>query len=266
MIYLANNAMNPTATTVYGNVFQWGRKAAIPRSGNTQQGAVSDPAPNHTDFIYNTSSPYNWYNGASPDALWGNGSAITAATPGAGSVLYNGNYYQRPVKTANDPCPAGWRLPTQDEWERLGDYNCNPTSGGGSVYSIPATGKATTTGFTWVPVVCANGECRPNGTWTSQSTRSGYVIYRTSDLAGHTITTATDLIDDLPVEPYLFLPATGYRHNINGAQDGTGGNGYYWSSSINGTNAYRLTLGGSYFYPDDSSYRAYGFSVRCVRE
>ena len=67
----------------------------------------------------------------------------------------------------------------------------------------------------------------------------------------------------------LFLPAAGLLYSNSGELAYTSSNGYYWSSSPNyGGNNYADYL---YFYsgnvyPPNSCYRAYGFSVRCVRD
>ena len=63
----------------------------------------------------------------------------------------------------------------------------------------------------------------------------------------------------------LFLPAAGLR----GSNSGESSNGYYWSSSpsYGGSNsAGFLYFYSGYVYPLGSNYRAYGFSVRCVRD
>ena len=67
----------------------------------------------------------------------------------------------------------------------------------------------------------------------------------------------------------LFLPAAGLRNRNSGELAYTSSNGFYWSSSPNyGGYSYAGYL---YFYsgnvyPPNSCYRAYGFSVRCVRD
>ena len=71
---------------------------------------------------------------------------------------------------------------------------------------------------------------------------------------------------DNNVETYesaLKLPSAGYRSRTNGLLNNQGTYGYYWSSTVSGTNA-RL-----YFY-STAAYatyfnRAYGFSVRCLK-
>src|SRR5574344_1988880 len=62
----------------------------------------------------------------------------------------------------------------------------------------------------------------------------------------------------------IFLPAAGYRYSDGGAYD-RGSFGRYWSSTPGGANAYGL-----YFSGGDAGMgnynRAYGFSVRCVKD
>ena len=67
----------------------------------------------------------------------------------------------------------------------------------------------------------------------------------------------------------LFLPAAGLRNNNSGELANTSSCGYYWSSSpyYGGDNsAGNLYLGPGNVSPIHFSNRAYGFSVRCVRD
>mgnify|MGYP000351461148 FL=1 len=67
----------------------------------------------------------------------------------------------------------------------------------------------------------------------------------------------------------LFLPAAGLRNNNSGELANTSSAGYYWSSSpdYGGNNsAGNLYLGPGNVSPIHFSNRAYGFSVRCVRD
>ena len=65
----------------------------------------------------------------------------------------------------------------------------------------------------------------------------------------------------------IWYPASGYRSGSDGSLYYVGDNGYCWSASPSSNYAYHL-----YFYcngrvdPSNGSYRAYGSSVRCVRE
>jgi hypothetical protein len=57
----------------------------------------------------------------------------------------------------------------------------------------------------------------------------------------------------------------GYRHYSVGSLGGVGSRGDYWSSSVSGADARKL-----YFISStasmSTSYRAYGFSVRCLKD
>ncbi len=63
-----------------------------------------------------------------------------------------------------------------------------------------------------------------------------------------------------------WFPSGGYRRSLYGTLGGVGGNGYYWSVSVNGTSAKYLNEGMSGVNPSAISNRAAGFSVRCVQE
>jgi hypothetical protein len=64
----------------------------------------------------------------------------------------------------------------------------------------------------------------------------------------------------------LKLHAAGYLYNSSGSLNGRGSVGYYWSSTHNST-VYSFYL---YFFSDfsclSSGNKAYGFSVRCLRD
>ncbi|MFA6704222.1 MAG: fimbrillin family protein, partial [Bacteroidales bacterium] len=63
-----------------------------------------------------------------------------------------------------------------------------------------------------------------------------------------------------------YWPAAGYRYCINGALYYAGLNGFYWSASPYSNHGYFLNFSSSSVYPSNNNYRAYGFSVRCVKE
>ena len=65
----------------------------------------------------------------------------------------------------------------------------------------------------------------------------------------------------------VFFPASGYRGNASGACNGVGSYGYYWSSAAySAAYAYNLYFTSGYVNPLYGRSRAYGFSVRPVRE
>jgi len=68
-------------------------------------------------------------------------------------------------------------------------------------------------------------------------------------------------------EKRIFLPAAGYRYNTSGTlDDDVGYIGFYWSNTeISSENAYHILFGMNSAYINSLS-RAYGFSVRCVKE
>jgi len=107
----------------YGALFQWGRKGDgheqrtspnYPTNNNSQEAGVVSGAgldangqivsghPAYGKFIKQNETPNDWCL-PQKDALWNSGTE------------------SNPVKTANDPCPAGWRVPTQAELQRLID-------------------------------------------------------------------------------------------------------------------------------------------------
>ena len=63
----------------------------------------------------------------------------------------------------------------------------------------------------------------------------------------------------------LKLTVAGYRDNSSASLASQGSFGYYWSSSVPGTYAYSLLFDASSVYPAGNNYRAYGFTVRCLK-
>ncbi len=85
-------ATSSTDADAYGDVYQWGRGAdghQLRTSGTTATLSNSDN-PGHGDFITNYTSPYDWRMPQNDD-LW------------------------QGVNGINNPCPAGYRLPTEAE-------------------------------------------------------------------------------------------------------------------------------------------------------
>ncbi|MBW2466970.1 MAG: hypothetical protein JRF02_06675, partial [Deltaproteobacteria bacterium] len=79
----------------YGYLYQWGRAAdghQFPEGGELTFTTSSSDTPGHGDFILTETSPFDW------------------------RVPQNNNLWQG-VNGTNNPCPAGFRLPTEAEWQ-----------------------------------------------------------------------------------------------------------------------------------------------------
>jgi len=94
-------------SAAYGDLYQWGRLADghEQRTSPTTTTLSSSNVPGHGNFITSSSSPYDW--------LFGQ----------------NGNLWQG-VHGINNPCPAGFRLPTDTEWQtELSTWSSNNSTG-----------------------------------------------------------------------------------------------------------------------------------------
>jgi uncharacterized protein (TIGR02145 family) len=173
-------ATSSTDAAAYGDLYQWGRAAdghesrtsattstnatsAVPNDGNAWDGF----------FITEGSSPYDWLT-PQDDNLW------------------------QGVSGTNNPCPSGYRLPTEAEWE------AERTS------------------------------------WSSNNAAGAFA------------------------SP-LKLPVAGHRYNGNGSLLNVGSYGFYWSSTVDGTNSRNLYFYSSYALMGSIS-RAIGLSVRCLKD
>lgn len=174
-------ATSSTDDAAYGDLYQWGRATeghesrtssntstnattAVPNAGNSWDGL----------FITEGSSPKDWLI-PQDNTLW----------QGEGGT--------------NNPCPSGFRIPTEAEWDA------------------------------------------ERASWGSQNAAGAF-------------------------GSVLKLTVGGDRSRINGSIVNIGNSGYYWSSTVNVTNACNLYFNSSSAYTNNCLVRAYGFSVRCIKD
>jgi len=112
-------ATSSTDADSYGDLYQWGRAADghQSRTSGTTVTLSTEDTPGHGDFITNGSSPYDWRNPQN-DNLW------------------------QGVNGTNNPCPSGYRLPTEAEWTAENDTWSAQTSAGAfaSPLKLPVAG------------------------------------------------------------------------------------------------------------------------------
>tara|TARA_B100000683_G_scaffold156557_1_gene151186 strand:- start:23 stop:859 length:837 start_codon:yes stop_codon:yes gene_type:complete len=168
-------ATSSTDSLAYGDLYQWGRGSDGHECRNSDTTSVLSEGdnPEHGDFIINNNSLWDWRSPQN-DSLW------------------------QGVDGINNPCPTGYRLPTEKEWEEEVE------------------------------------------SWTSEDHNGAY-------------------------GSVLKLPMAGFRSVSNGSLNSVGTYGYYWTSTVSGTNARRLDFGSSGAYVA-TGYRAVGLSVRCLKD
>ena len=163
-------------SAAYGDLFQWGRLNdghQTRTSGTTTTLSRSDN-PGHSNFIYCPVSYTDW------------------------RLPQNNNLWQG-VLGINNPCPSGWRLPTNTEWD---------------------TERAS---------------------WSQQNYNGAYASS-------------------------LKLTAAGDRVYNDASLANVGSRGLYWASTV-GTGAYARFLSfDSSGAVMNGTYRAFGFSVRCIQD
>jgi uncharacterized protein (TIGR02145 family) len=306
MEYLATHSFDALDAHVYGGLFQWGRKDwdyavdaenfrryGINTSGTGAKLYYSDwdkkiyattkqPSKNGVArFIYpDNTNEDNWYPNAKNthainDTLWGNGVEASSYrdkndkefTSGV-YLTETGKYYQQRVKTINDPCPEGWRVPTQDEFEMLINYDCTPYTAktGGMTTGSGVRTVETGHGLTWVKVD-NNGKSTGNLT---RDTNCGYAVYATAEwnsAADGYKDGSLALYDDSAPNPILFFPIAWFRSASNGGIYSDFVTGVYASSTIKGGKIHFLALTNDWVnaFSTNNEFRAHGYSIRCCR-
>ncbi|MFT5580764.1 MAG: hypothetical protein ACI9G9_000001, partial [Psychromonas sp.] len=133
-------ATSSTDAAAYGDLFQWGRldDKHQNRTSETTTTLSSTDTPGHDDFITKGSSPYDWRSGQN-NALWQGVSGI------------------------NNPCPTGYRIPTETEFtnERLSW----PTTNSAEAFASPL--KLTVGGFRFFSTAGLSSEGSAGVYWSS---------------------------------------------------------------------------------------------------
>ena len=167
-------ATSSTDVNSFGDLYQWGRRAdghqcrTSPLTGtNGEQSSIDQPA--NGNFILAPSAPYDW---RSPQ---------------------NANLWQG-VNGVNNPCPSGYRIPTEIE---------------------------------------INAE---RNSWSQNNSTGAFASPLKWSLAG----------------------------SRNGASVFGGGEGRYWSSTVNGIYSRQLYFNGNGYIADGN--RASGYAVRCIKD
>lgn len=167
-------AVSSTDAAAYGDLYQWGRgtDGHQSRTSATTSSLSSTDAPGNVGFILTSTATNDWRSPKN-DNLW------------------------QGVNGVNNPCPAGYRLPTETEWGA------------------------------------------ERSSWSSNNAAGAFA------------------------SP-LKLPMSGYRDYGSGSLNDAGANSFYWSSTVSSTDALYLSFadGGAF---TANHRRAYGFSVRCIK-
>lgn len=152
-------------------------------------------------------------------------------------------------KTIYDPCPIGYCVGQRQKFfgftYSAGTYGLNILHGAGGGYDSNINVVKYGTGTTLYDNYYKN-------------TPIGYRFKR----SGH-----DDNASIAQDKEGILFPSTGIISAQYGSSSYRGNSGYYWSSapySVGG--AYNLYFGSNYVYPQNGYYRAYGFSVRPLRE
>ncbi len=205
-----------TAADWYGDYYAWGETAPYYQNGDW----CAHPSHN-SNITFDNTVGYKWKNyldGTSTSWVgsldwkpYGNGTTLTSEYDAA-TVVWG----------------EGWRMPTQDEWQKL--YNNNT--------------------FEWLNT----GSTSTNVT-SFKAIAAGYLVVK-----GGKNSIALD------ASVYMFLPAAGYRNGtgVNGA----GSYGIYWSSSLlsaGPSNACSMYFDSGNVNPQNGSTRYNGCSVRPVQ-
>ena len=198
---LGASSATPGDVGALGLLYQWGRKDPFLGSSSISSSAKA-AASTGTWSITSGGSPAN--------------AEVNPMTFYTNMSLPNESWAS--LKTTNDPCPHGWRVPD-----------------GGS-------------NGVWARALGSSSSFDNSSLWDSTNRGMNFSGKFGSDQR-------------------IWYPASGFRIYDDGGLKGVGNDGYYWSASPNGGNAYILYFDNyGDFGPSYNFNRAGGFSVRCLQE
>ncbi|MEN5133290.1 FISUMP domain-containing protein [Elizabethkingia anophelis] len=157
-------------------------------------------------------------------------------------------YYSQASDQANSGTIAGWSQTNAANGAWNSGTETNPVK---NTANDPCpSGYRVPTRTEWQAVIDNNSiERTDTALWTNSPTNYSSALYITNPQGVST----------------LMLPAAGYRHNADGALLFRGNYGFYWSSGEATSLAYALYFHSSSVSVSDYN-RAYGFSVRCIKD
>jgi uncharacterized protein (TIGR02145 family) len=205
-------------SSIYGGMYQWGRMTDGHEIIMSKPTPTASPTatPNHNYYINSAST---WTTAANLNSLWGDGFIepwLANTAP----------FTQK--KGPNDPCPAGWKVPTHKQWSSLVVGVAGGTNADGAAY-FPITGAANVITAVIDPAMSAAGA---NG---------------------------------VNLGPLLYLPFTGQRGSFSTVSVGQYGN--YWSSSLHTNGGVLVSTFGasaSGIGGKGSQSQNMGYPVRCM--
>ena len=176
-------------------------------------------------------------------------SATTLGINNSTSDIYTGDFADWGSNTTvQDGIGTGWRTLTSTEWTYLLNGRTSVTT---------RYCKATVNSKVGM-VVFPDVYTHPTGVTAIASANTANAAYTTNSWSGENWTKMEEA-------GAIFLPAAGYRSGTTVFS--VGSDGYYWSSTPNGTNnAYYLDFSSSNVYPASNYDRYYGRSVRLVQD
>ena len=260
----------PYDMTVYGGLYQWGRQdhqhtfrcnytpTSDPTYFHNAQVSLADINNFNGIFIYNTT--YDWINTITDTNLWGNGERIETGNGNTGTI------------GAYDPCPPGWRVPTQQEWALLlnetSPFNKTNAYTGDLFDPTDEVNVYLRRGDTyWVRVVkgYAKGSFAAN-------TMCGYALYKkdvwesAQSSAPQYAAGTAPLYESGAPQPLMFLPAGGSRIWSSGVVSNYGIAASYWSATITPVSyaSFMTSIGNNRVNAGNNTYHQNGLPVRCI--